>query len=199
MSISEAKRKEVFLAYEMNGEPIQPQHGYPLRLLVPGWYGMTSVKWLHQIEAVVKPFQGYQMLKAYRYSKAADDPGEPVNLIRVRALMIPPGIPDFMTRQRLVEAGRVTLSGKAWAGRTGISRVQVSVDGCARWSEAQVDKPLSAYAWTPWTFVWNATPGNYVLCARATDAAGNVQPLDQQWNFGGYGNNAVQRVNVLVE
>jgi len=95
LGVTEATRDEVLLAYAMNGEPLQPQHGYPLRVLVPGWYGMTSVKWLDQIEAVGEPFQGYQMVKAYRYAQALDAPGEAVTLIRVRALMIPPGLPDF--------------------------------------------------------------------------------------------------------
>jgi len=198
LTVDEATRDEVLLAYEMNGEPLPPQHGYPLRLLMPGWYGMASVKWLDRIEAVAEPFQGYQMARAYRYAQTADGPGEAVNLIRARALMIPPGIPDFMSRNRLVDAGPVTLAGKAWAGRVGVSRVEVSVNGGSTWSEAQLGESQSPYAWKSWTFVWNATPGAYVLYVRASDADGNVQPVDQQWNFGGYGNNGVQRVNVLV-
>lgn len=199
LSRSEATREEVLLAYEMNGEPLQPQHGYPLRLLVPGWYGMASVKWLDRIEAVPEPFHGYQMVQAYRYARAADDLGEPVSLVRVRALMIPPGIPDFMSRTRLLQAGPVTLTGKAWAGRASVAKVEVSVDGGSIWSEARLGEAISPYAWSPWTFLWNATPGVYTLCVRATDANQNVQPLDQQWNFGGYGNNGVQRINVIVE
>ena len=198
LTVDEATRDEVLLVYEMNGEPLPPQHGYPLRLLMPGWYGMASVKWLDRIEAVAEPFQGYQMARAYRYAQTADGPGEAVNLIRARALMIPPGIPDFMSRNRLVDAGPVTLAGKAWAGRVGVSRVEVSVNGGSTWSEAQLGESQSPYAWKSWTFVWNATPGAYVLYVRASDADGNVQPVDQQWNFGGYGNNGVQRVNVLV-
>ena len=198
LTIDEATRDEVLLVYEMNGEPLPPQHGYPLRLLMPGWYGMASVKWLDRIEAVAEPFQGYQMARAYRYAQSAEDPGEAVDLIRARALMIPPGIPDFMTRNRLVDAGPVTLTGKAWAGRAAVSRVEVSVDAGSSWCEAQLSKAESPYAWRTWTFVWNATPGAHVLCVRASDAKGNVQPVDQQWNFGGYGNNGVQRVNVVV-
>ncbi|MGE5819581.1 MAG: sulfite oxidase [Deltaproteobacteria bacterium] len=198
LTIDEATRDEVLLVYEMNGEPLPPQHGYPLRLLMPGWYGMASVKWLDRIEAVAEPFQGYQMVRAYRYAQSAEDPGEAVDLIRARALMIPPGIPDFMTRNRLVDAGPVTLTGKAWAGRAAVSRVEVSVDAGSSWCDAQLGKTESPYAWRTWTFVWNATPGPHVLYVRASDANGNVQPVDQQWNFGGYGNNGVQRVNVVV-
>lgn len=199
LTVTEAMRDEVLLAYEMNGEPLQPQHGYPVRLLVPGWYGMTSVKWLQRIEALAEPFQGFQMARVYRYSKTADEPGEPVTLMRVRALMIPPGIPDFMTRMRLVSAGAVTLSGKAWAGRLMASRVEVSVDGGSTWSDAQLGEPVSPHAWRTWTYLWNATPGRHTLCVRATDSERNVQPLEQQWNFGGYGNNSVQRVTVIVQ
>jgi len=199
LTVGEALRDEVLLAYEMNGEPLQPQHGYPLRLLVPGWYGMASVKWLGRIEAVADPFQGFQMARVYRYSQTADEPGEAATLIRVRALMIPPGIPDFLTRTRLVQAGAVTLTGKAWGGRLSVSRVEVSVDGGSTWSDAQLGKPVSPHAWTTWAFLWNARRGTLTLCARATDSEGNVQPLEQQWNFGGYGNNSVQRVTVIVE
>jgi sulfane dehydrogenase subunit SoxC len=166
---------------------------------VPGWYGMTSVKWLERIDVVAEPFEGYQMMQVYRYSQTADQPGEPVTLIRVRALMVPPGVPDFMTRTRVVEAGPVTLTGKAWAGQLGVSRVEVSSNGGFTWSEAQLENAISPFAWRGWTFEWNATPGPHILCVRATDSEGNVQPLEQQWNYGGYGNNSVQRVKVIVE
>lgn len=199
LSLSEAMREEVLLAYAMNGEPLQPQHGFPLRLLVPGWYGMTSVKWLDRIEAVAEPFQGFQMLRTYRYARSADDLGEPVTLIRVRALMIPPGIPDFLTRARVLQAGPVTLAGRAWAGRLGVSRVEVSVNAGVTWSDAELAEPVSAYAWREWSFRWNASPGRHTLCVRATDSEGGVQPLEEQWNFGGYGNNMIQRVDVIVE
>ena len=198
LTVDEAMRDEVLLVYEMNGEPLPPQHGYPLRLLMPGWYGMASVKWLDRIEAVAEPFQGYQMTRAYHYTRTADGPGEAVTLIRARALMIPPGIPDFMTRNRLVDAGAVTLTGKAWAGRVGVSDVEVSVDGGATWSKAELGESESPYSWRTWTFLWNATPGEQVLLVRAIDADKNTQPIDQEWNFGGCGNNGVQRVNVIV-
>ena len=199
LSTAEARRDEVLLAYEMNGEPLQPQHGYPLRLIVPGWYGMASVKWLAGVEAVGEPFQGYQMSQTYRYSQEADDPGEPVTLIRVRALMIPPGVPDFATRTRLVEAGPVRLRGRAWAGRLAVSRVEVSLDSCSSWSEAEPGEEVSPYAWRGWSFDWQATPGRYTLCVRATDSEGNVQSVDQRWNYQGMGNNMAQRVEVVVE
>jgi DMSO/TMAO reductase YedYZ molybdopterin-dependent catalytic subunit len=194
----------------MNGEALQPQHGYPLRLLVPGWYGMTSVKWLHRIEAISEPFQGYQMAHTYRYAQSRDDPGEAVDLIRVRALMIPPGIPDFMTRTRVAKSGPVRLTGRAWAGRLGVSRVEVSAvptshssaevgDGGPTWHDAQLGDAISPYAWRGWSYQWEAHPGRYSLCVRATDTDGNVQPVPQPWNIQGMGNNMVQWVDVVVE
>ena len=199
LTVDEALAEDVLLAYEMNGQPLQPQHGYPLRLIVPGWYGMTQVKWLDRIEAVAQPFQGYQMVGSYRYAQSAEDPGEPVTRIRVRSLMVPPGIPDFMTRTRLVAAGQVPLVGRAWAGALGIARVEVSDDGAATWNDATLGEPVSRYAWREWSCRWRARPGRHTLCVRATDSQGHVQPVDQPWNHQGMGNNMVQRLEVIVE
>lgn len=199
LTIDEATREEVLLAYQMNGQPLQPQHGFPLRLLVPGWYGMASVKWLSRIEAVAEPFHGYQMEQVYRYAQSADDAGEPVTLIKVRALMAPPGIPDFMSRNRLLEAGPVTLEGRAWSGRETVSAVEVSLDEGVTWAAAELGRPVSPHAWRGWSYRWDARPGKYTLCVRAADSAGNVQAMDQDWNYGGYGNNMIQRVEVIVE
>jgi sulfane dehydrogenase subunit SoxC len=197
LSIADAMRDEVLLAYEMNGTPLPPQHGFPLRLVVPGWYGMTSVKWLTGITAVAEPFDGYQQL-AYRFRQQPGDEGEPVTRMRPRSLMIPPGIPDFMTRRRFVDAGTVELRGRAWSGIGPIKRVAVSTDGGASWADATLGEPTSPYAWTPWRFAWDAEPGIYELSPRATDAEGNTQPLEQPWNLHGFANNMVQRVPVEV-
>ena len=138
-------------------------------------------------------------MTSYRYAGDEDDPGLPVDLIRVRALMVPPGIPDFLTRTRLVEAGPTPLTGRAWAGRLGISRVEVSVDGGKTWMEAQLGEETAPCAWRAWSFTWDARPGNHTLCVRATDSQGEVQPVDQLWNLKGMGNNLVHRVDVIVE
>lgn len=199
LTVDEARRDEVLLAYAMNGRPLEPQHGYPLRLIVPGWYGMASVKWLQRIEAVAEPFQGYQMTGTYRYSKDPDEPGEPVTLMRVRSLMVPPGVPDFVTRGRLLAAGPVTLTGRAWAGRAAVARVEVSGDGGASWRDAELESPGSQHAWRGWRHRWEARPGRHRLCVRATDSGGNVQPMEPYWNHQGMGNNMVQQVEVVVE
>ena len=198
LPLAEALHEDTLLAFAMNGEPLPPQHGFPLRLIVPGWYGMASVKWLQRIEVLDHAFTGFQMVHSYRYAATADEPGEPVDRIQARALMAPPGIPDFMTRARLVSAGTWMLTGRAWSGRRGIDAVQVSVDRGATWLDAILGPVAGPYAWRAWTCDWEATPGRYELRVRAIDSEGAVQP-DDQWNFYGMGNNMVQRVEVLVE
>lgn len=106
LPISEAVREEMLLAYAINGVPLPPQHGFPLRLIVPGWYGMTHVKWLRSITVVKGEFEGYQQARAYHYRTEQEETGVPVTRILPRALMVPPGIPDFMSRTRFVDPGR---------------------------------------------------------------------------------------------
>ena len=116
-----------------------------------------------------------------------------------RSLMIPPGIPDFATRGRFVERGRQTVRGRAWSGFGPIERVEVSPDGGVSWSDARLGEQASRWAWRSWSWEWDVgEPGAYELCCRATDAAGNAQPLEAPWNLGGYANNEVQRVPVTV-
>ena len=197
LPIADVLRDEVLLAYEMNGAPLPPQHGFPLRLIVPDWYGMASVKWLTRITAVSEPFEGFQQL-AYRYRQQPEDDGMPVTRIDPRSLMIPPGIPDYMTRSRIVDSGRHVLHGRAWSGWGPIERVEVSADGGSTWETAELGDTVSPHTWRSWSFDWDAQPGTVELCCRAADAAGNEQPLEPSWNLGGYSNNSVQRVSVEV-
>jgi hypothetical protein len=160
---------------------------------------MTSVKWLSRITVLDRPFDGYQMRHSYRLRQEEEEPGEPITRIQPRALMVPPGIPDFLTRARIVDAGACVLEGRAWSGEREIAGVEVSTDGGATWSEADLGaSSLGRWAWRPWTFVWDALPGEHELCCRAHDAGGNIQPVDPPWNLGGYANNSVQRVPVTV-
>lgn len=185
------------LAYEMNGAPLAPQHGYPLRLVMPGWFGMASVKWLIRIEALDRPYDGFQQVVGYHYRKSAGDHGTPITHARVKSLLIPPGIPDWYTRRRLVERGVVALSGRAWSG-TGVPvvRVEVAVNGA--WRDAIVEPQQHRYAWQLWRYEWHAEPGEYALACRATDASGAVQPSEPEWNTTGMGNNAMQQVQATV-
>ena len=197
LNVAEATREDVLLAWAVNGRPLPPQHGYPLRLIVPGWYGMTNVKWLRRITAVSEPFEGYQQ-EAYRIRQEEDDPGTPVEYIQARASMIPPGFPEFFERTRTVDAGIVRLQGRAWSGRANIERVEVSVDGGRTWNDALVGPQPDRWAWVAWTFDWTAAPGEHELMCRAIESAGNSQPVDQEWNYRGFSNNMAQRVPVTV-
>ncbi|MGH3137113.1 MAG: sulfite oxidase [Gaiellaceae bacterium] len=199
LPLDEVLAGDAILAYEVNGVPLPPQHGFPLRLLVPGWYGMTSVKWLAHIAVVDEPFVGYQMRHSYRLRQDEDEPGEPIMRVAPRSLMVPPGIPEYQSRSRVVSAGACELTGRAWSGEAEVAGVDVSTDGGATWNEAVLgDVALGRWAWRSWSFTWDVEPGEYELCCRARDAAGNIQPLDPPWNVGGYMNNAVQRVAVFV-
>jgi sulfite dehydrogenase len=186
------------VAWEMNGQPLPPQHGYPLRLVVPGWYGMASVKWLRSIEVIDHEFTGFQNAIAYRLKQDAGDPGTPVTRIEPRALLIPPGHPDFMSRTRFVTAGPVTLRGRAWSGWAPVDRVEVSTDGGTSWQDAKLDAGSNDLAWRSFHFDWQAAPGEHQLTARAHDAGGRVQPLEAAWNRGGFANNSAQRITVVV-
>jgi sulfane dehydrogenase subunit SoxC len=198
LSLVDAMAPDVLIAYEMNGQPLPPQHGAPVRLVAPGWYGMAHVKWLHRIEVITREFDGFQNATAYRL-KQGDEAGDPVTRIRPRALLVPPGFPDFMTRERVVDVGAHTVRGRAWSGTAPIIRVEVSSDGGATWTEAELGTTASRWAWVSWTFVWHAAePGPAELCCRATDTTGATQPVDQDWNKQGMANNAVQRVHVRV-
>jgi sulfane dehydrogenase subunit SoxC len=198
LALDDALHDEVLLAYAVNGEPLPPQHGYPLRLIVPGWYGMTQVKWLRAITVVGDTFRGWQQEVAYRLRQSDDDAGTPVTRMLPRSLLVPPGIPEFLSRTRFVDAGPCVLEGRAWSGWAPIERVEVSADGGDTWTDAELGDALSPYAWAGWRFTWDAAPGKHELCCRASDAAGNTQPSEPEWNLDGYCNNAVQRVRVTV-
>src|SRR5215213_10124644 len=183
---------------EWGGAPLAPQHGFPLRLVVPGWYGMQNVKWLTRITVLEEPYTGFQNSVAYRMYDADGEPGEPVTRMVPRSLTVPPGVPDFMTRIRHVEPGPVTLTGRAWSGYGSIEQVEVSTDGATTFDAAVLEPEQGPHAWRRWSFGWDARPGEHVLSSRATDSAGNTQPLEPPWNLKGYANNAVERITVVV-
>ena len=172
------------LAYEMNGLPILRQFGGPLRLVVPGWYGMASVKWLERIEALEKPFHGEFQSRRYVYG-----PGQPVTRIRVKSMFTE--IPDLVRTLTPVRLG-----GLAWSA-DGIRRVYVEIDGEPR--EARLVGPALPHAWRRFELDWIPEgPGRHLLTCRAVDELGRGQPDEAEWNPLGYGNNAVQRVEVIA-
>ena len=198
LPLREAMRDEVLLVYEANGVPLPPQHGFPLRLVVPGWYGMAHVKWLRSVEVVDASFEGYQQT-AYALRQEAGQPGTALTRIDPRALLVPPGFPDFMSRTRFLQVGAHVLEGRAWSGWGPMEQVEVSTDDGTTWAPAVLDPAGEPWAWRRWTFPWQVSePGRYVVSARASDATGRTQPDQQMWNRGGFANTSPQRVEVVV-
>jgi len=197
LALPEAQREDVLLAWAMNGQPLAPQHGAPLRLVVPGWFGMASVKWLSAIEVREQPYDGYQQVVGYHYRQRAGERGTPITHAKVKSLMAPPGMPDWYTGRRLVERGRVRVCGRAWSGGgEAVVRVEFAVDG--QWRDAQLDAASHPHAWQRWECAWDAEPGEHELACRATDASGATQPATCEWNRAGMGNNAFHTVQVTV-
>lgn len=194
LPLEEALEPGVLLAWAMAGRPLPAEHGFPLRVVVPRWYAMASVKWLVRIELLTESFHGWFQRERYVYRKElGTEAGTPVTRMRPRAIIARPG------QGEALRAGRVQLSGSAWSGYGPVVRVQVSADGGARWNDAELEAPVSPGAARAWRFLWEAPPGSHELVVRATDAEGNVQPLAPLWNRLGYGNNVAHRVTVRVE
>jgi DMSO/TMAO reductase YedYZ molybdopterin-dependent catalytic subunit len=194
LKVEDARDTGALLAYTMNGEPLPVQHGYPLRLVVPRWYGVASVKWLTEIEAIAGPFTGFFQTDRYVYEW--DDGGEvtrePVSLQRVRALITEPH-PD-----EALNLGEVAVRGVAWSGAAAIARVEVSIGG-GPWHEARLLGERNRHSWQWWELIARIErSGHTSIRARAVDLAGRTQPLQPEWNRLGYGSNAVQEISVRV-
>ena len=177
---------EILIAYEMNGEPLTADHGAPFRLVVPHWYAVASVKWLKHIDVLTEPYSGEFQTGHYMY-QWPDREDEAVTLMRVRARITDP-LPGAT-----IDQGRYTVRGKTWSGTGPVTRVEISLTGEGDWHPADLEAPRGPYEWQDWSFSWDATAvGRHTIRARATDAAGNVQPDVPPWNRLGYGNNAVE-------
>jgi len=177
---------EILIAYEMNGQPLGPDHGAPFRMIVPHWFAVASVKWLKRIDVLTEPYVGEFQTGHYIY-EWADRPHEPVTLMRVRARIIDPA------PGTTISPGKYSVRGKAWSGTGPVTQVDVSLTGEGDWQPAELEPPKGPYHWQDWSFEWEAaTVGRHSLRARATDAAGNVQPDVPPWNRLGYGNNAIE-------
>jgi DMSO/TMAO reductase YedYZ molybdopterin-dependent catalytic subunit len=177
---------DILVAYEMNGGPLNADHGAPFRLIVPHWYGVASVKWLSRINVVTEPYQGEFQTAHYMY-EWPDRPREPVNIMLVRARITDPA-PGLT-----IPYGPYTLRGKAWSGTGPVTKVEVSFTGEGEWYIAELSPPIGPYVWQDWSYTWTPSKtGRHSIRARATDAAGNLQPDVPPWNRLGYGNNAVE-------
>jgi len=194
LTIDDAHGTEPLLAYAMNGDALPILHGYPLRLIVPGWYAMASVKWLTQIDVIGDLFTGHYQTGTYFYEwqRAGQLIREPVSLQRVRSLITEPELDSE------VEQGDLPIRGVAWSGAAPIARVEVSIDGC-RWQEARLLGERKRHSWQGWELIARLErPGPILIAARATDMASRTQPEVPEWNRLGYGSNAIQKVRVDV-
>jgi DMSO/TMAO reductase YedYZ molybdopterin-dependent catalytic subunit len=192
LPLESALHPDVILAFAMNGEPLSVERGGPLRLIVPGWYGVASVKWLSSIEALREPFQGFYQVERYIMPDGRGGT-RPLREMRVRSLIASP------IDGAQITPGRTLIRGMAWSGAAPITRVEVSVDAGESWQPAHLASREERYAWRRWEYVWDvSSPGPVTLLSRAFDAAGNGQPDEPEWNRLGYANNAIQHVRVVV-
>ena len=186
LPIEFARGDDILVAYAMNGEGIPPEHGGPLRLIVPSWYGMASVKWLAEITLLDRPFDGFFQKDRYVID------GRPLRSIEPRAVITSPA--DGAE----IHGNLVEVRGYAWSGQAPPERVELSEDGGKPLASTTLPADASPYAWREFSFRVSLGPGDHVLVARATDREGNAQPLSPRWNALGYANNAVQPARIRV-
>jgi DMSO/TMAO reductase YedYZ molybdopterin-dependent catalytic subunit len=191
----EKAMSSTLLVYEMNGQPLPLEHGYPLRALALGWTGANCVKWLHRIEVLDRPFEGFFMDNVYRVFQKGEDPksGKVVKEIKVNSIIVEP------ENDRILSTGIVPVRGAAYAGEAGIEKVEVSVDHGTTWHPADLIGLEQPYAWRHWEYLWQVKAGgDYTIMARATDTHGCRQPETAHWNALGYGNNGIQEHAIQV-
>ena len=192
--MDDARSSEALLAYAMNGEPLPAQHGFPLRLVVPGWYAVASVKWLTDIELIDSSLEAFFQTERYFFEWQRDGTTvrEPVRLQRVRSLITAP------TAGQDVDGGDLAIRGVAWSGAAPIASVEVSI-GDGPWQTAQLIGEGHRHSWQWWELLTRVDgPGSTTLRSRATDLAGRVQPDSPEWNRLGYGANAIQTVPIRI-
>jgi hypothetical protein len=196
LPLDKALHPETLLVHHMNGELLEPNHGAPLRLFVPGWYGVASVKWLQRIAVIDRPFKGYFQTVKYTIQRQGKSGLETV-------VVGPMAIKSEIIRPRPGEVlgiGTVRLFGVAWAGEQPVDRVEVSTDGGRNWDDATLLGPTAPYSWTLWEFLWEvAESGHHALLARATAADGTVQPMQHDLLNGGYMIHFCRPIQVRVE
>jgi DMSO/TMAO reductase YedYZ molybdopterin-dependent catalytic subunit len=168
--LEKAMDPSTLLVYEMNGEPLPPEHGFPLRALVPGWYGMDSVKWLTRVEVLGQPFEGYFQREEYMAVRANGE-RQPVTRMQVNSKFFRP------SEGEEIRVKTYRLEGVAWAGDSRVAKVEVRIDPGGDWEATNLAPGKETMVWTPWSYNWNiARPGAYTLEVRATDDEGRSQP-----------------------
>jgi DMSO/TMAO reductase YedYZ molybdopterin-dependent catalytic subunit len=175
---------DVLLAFAMNGEPLSAAHGFPLRAVVPGWYGMASIKWLQRIIVTDQPFNGYYQSIDYAYWQRTESGPAlvPLGEMQVKAEIARP------ENNEVIRANsKYVVKGAAWTAEAVITKVEISCDGGRSWNEAALNGDATENAWRLWEFEWaTPAPGNYILMARATDSRGRIQPTERDANGGTY-------------
>lgn len=192
LSVLDATHQDVLVAYEMNGLPLTPAHGAPVRLVVPGWYGMASVKWLACIEVVTEPFLGHFQVEDY-VIVGPDGHVDPCRTIQPRAVTVAPKPGD------LIQSGSVRVRGYCWAGTAEVVSVELTADAGQTWQTCALSPSTGAYTWRQWGCEWKPPGiGRFHLIARARDASGMIQPTGPVWNPLGYANNGAEPVTIEV-
>src|SRR5438094_2953957 len=196
-SIPLAKAKDVLLAYKMNGADLPPEHGFPLRAIVPGWYAMASIKWLQRIIVTDRPFTGYYQTLDYAFWKRRGDIAEltPLSEMQVKAEIAKPAQGEIVPKN-----SNVRCHGAAWTSDGEITKVELSTDGGATWNEAKLVGQSKPNAWRLWEFDWQtpAAVGKQILVARATDSHGRTQPVERDPDRGTYMINHLLPIDVEV-
>ena len=202
LPMKKALHPATLLALKMNGQSLPDIHGFPARLIVPGWDGTSSVKWVIRLSAAAEANKGFFMNPGYRYPRYNLPPGSPPKPAELEVIE---GMPVKSTivapeDQSKLGLGSIAIRGFAWAGEEAIERVEVSTDGGSRWRDADLSSPKLPFAWRLWRLDWKPVdPGYYTILSRATDSARRVQPIVAAWNPSGYLWNAIDRVGVTVE
>lgn len=195
LPLHKALHPETILALYMNGEPLPFKHGFPLRLIVPGWYGMASVKWLKRIVVLNGPFQGPFQKLDYILLR---EPGDYENAIPLTNMQVNSSI-AHPADQSILRRGKHIIYGVAWSGISSVTDIKVSTDGGSHWESAKWVDPKVAYSWRRWEYCWDAVnSGTYTLLVKAADEKGHEQPDQALWNVKGYANNSVHKVTVYV-
>ena len=181
----EKARRDVLLAYKMNGIDLPAEHGFPVRAIVPGWYAMASVKWLQRIIVADRPFTGYYQTIDYAYWERREAIAEltPLTKMQVKAQISKPSQDEIIPANSLV-----CVQGVAWTSDGKIAKVELSTDGGSTWSEAKLLGEPKPNAWQLWEFNWQtpAAAGKQTLIARATDSFGRTQPSQRDRDHGNY-------------
>lgn len=197
LPLEKALHSDTIIAYEYNNHPIPYKHGFPLRLIVPQWYAMASVKWIKQITIVNKKFDGpFQSIDYVYYPNKEDNHGSfPVTTMNVNSTIQKPLHMDILN------PGSHFIKGFAWTGEGTIVKVEISTDNGQTWNNVKLQTPLDQnYGWVSWTYEWKIVDrGEYTIMSKATDSQGRVQPMSPFWNRKGYGYNAMDQVKVKIE